>query len=245
MDQLKTAVGASTGTPLNDRAQLDQDNHAFRAHQAVLQKVVKDPVMNAMTTQYMNLNNAISNLANGPATPQAFAEAQQAIRANLGIKAGSGVDERNSTMLQNAGYNIDNLVQLATGKPTSIDQNDPDLRHIENLAANEKVNVRDFYGKRLALVAGGNDWVYKDPRYAMYAESLDPFLAAAKGQITPSSQVVKAQAQGGLPSEQTIRKAKAPLPTTGPNAAAPVRTKSLDQMSPAELDAYEAKLKGM
>lgn len=99
---------------------LDQTTHARN-----ISDINKDTGLNQLQTTFQNLNNAKTLFEKGGATPQEFAELQQAVRSNLGIKGGSGVDERSETYLKSIGINKDKLVQFLSGNPQSVLKDDP------------------------------------------------------------------------------------------------------------------------
>lgn len=194
------------------RQQGFEDRQVRMLHDRMLRDAVKDPQLAKYTTQYANLNNAISNLANADhMTPQQFDEAQQAVRANLGIKGSSGVDERSKTMLNSLGYNADRLMQMVTAKPADINQNDPIVQHIKQLAALEQNNVTDQFQRRMAPLLGRNKWIYENPRYDYLKEDLSPFSASMSAQVQNTPLMNQAVAKGNAYNPKN--------PTAAPRAA--------------------------
>lgn len=194
------------------KAQSFEDRQVQRIHAQMVGAAKRDPILKAYTTQYANLNNAISNLANADhMTPQQFDEAQQAVRANLGIKGTSGVNEREKTMLNSLGYNVDRLLQLVTAKPSNINQNDPIVQHVKQLAALEQNNIGAQAQRRIDAVLQGNDWIYNDPRYSYLKDSLNPFRASLSGQYQDTPLMKEAVSKGNAYSSKK--------PTAAPRAA--------------------------
>jgi len=170
-----------------------QDRMANMAHQKNIAALKKDPNLTARLNQMNNLGAALNNLSNAEhLTPQQFDEAQQAIRANLGIKGSSGIGERDKTQLNDLGLNADRWAQFLTGKPADIDKNDPMLGHIKDLARLEQDNINKQVNSRISAVTGGNDWLYSDPKYKKYKDSLDSLIGATKNQFNvPSGGLIK------------------------------------------------------
>ena len=194
------------------KAQSFEDRQVQRIHAQMVSQAKRDPILKAYMGQYSNLNNAISNLANADhMTPQQFDEAQQAVRANLGIKGTSGVNERDKTMLSSLGYNVDRLLQFATAKPSDIAQNDPIVQHIKQLAALEQNNINAQAERRIGAVLQGNDWIYNDPRYSYLKDSLLPFKQSLSGQYQNTPLMNQAVAKGHAYSNKN--------PTAPPRAA--------------------------
>lgn len=99
-------------------------------HKDLVNTVVNNPLTKQMLASVQNLNNAKSNFLAGGSTPQEFAEMQQAVRANLGIKGQSGVNERTETYLKSSGISRDSFVQFLTGNPQSIMESDPKFANV-------------------------------------------------------------------------------------------------------------------
>lgn len=198
-NQLMQELGRIEGTINNgaDRGQIAEDNRAFRAHSATVQAINKDPQLKERMTQYNNLGNSLSILANADTvTPQQLDEAQQSIRANLGIKGTGGVDERDRTRLNDVMLDVKRSLQKVTGKPQDVGADNAILAHVKNLANVERANVQAVNDARLNQVSQGQNWVYEDPVYGpKYKPSLDKLLNAAKASYTapvPAKQMVKA-----------------------------------------------------
>ncbi len=190
-----------------DPAQRIQDQAAYRGHAQNVLAAKKDPVLNDMFGRYRVVNDAISNLTNAHnLTPQQFHESQQAIRTALFPKGvQSGIDERAKNYIENSGYGIDNIVQMATGEPANISQNDPDIRHIEELAVNMKQNFKEGARNRLDFVTSGQGWIYDDPRYAHLADSLKKELETGNAQFKPTSNAQKGLNMRQAPGATNLR----------------------------------------
>jgi hypothetical protein len=145
-----------------NRAELQQSRLDFMAHQRNIQALKKDKPLNDKINQYQNLANALNNLSNAHTlTPQQIDEAQQTIRANLGIKGTSGIGEREKTFINSLGLTSERWSQFLSGDLSNIPKDSPIIRHIEDLAKLESDNVAKQVGTRMRAVTGGNDSVYK------------------------------------------------------------------------------------
>lgn len=117
------------------------DTQTERLHNQNVKSVIGDPTTTQLINTSNNLKNAISNFKQGGATPQEFAELQQAVRSNVGIKGTSGVDERGETYLNSLGVKKDKMMQFLTGDPQSVIQSDPKFAaQIEQIANLELAN---------------------------------------------------------------------------------------------------------
>lgn len=199
-------------TPTFDRQQQQQDRLDFMAHQRTLSAIRSDKNLRDKLVQYQNLGNAMSNLVNADhMTPQQFDEAQQAIRANLGIKGSSGVGERERTQLNALGISADRIQQILSGKPTDID-NPEFVDHIKDLAGLETNNIKQQYSGRLNAVAGGNASMYdRRPDLqgdlqgmigANQAQLVQPAAPAGHVKTAPRNQAQKAV--GATPALPTL-----------------------------------------
>lgn len=179
------AKAASMSQPGMTKQDMAQDRFANMAHQKNIQALKRDPQLLKQLTQTNNLGAALNNLANAEhITPQQFDEAQQAIRGNLGIKGNSGIGEREKSYLNSLGLDADRFQQFLTGDPKSMRPDDPFLMHIKNLAQLEQQNIQNQTNSRISAVTGGNDWMYNDPKYKKYKDSLDSLVGATKQQFT-------------------------------------------------------------
>ena len=115
-----------------------------RVHQNSLNEIEKDPNIRNLTTTYQNLDNAEKNFRMGGMSPQEFAELQQAVRANLGIKGGSGVSERQESYLRSLGLSGDSVMQFLTGDIQDVSKSDPKfVEQISKIVDIEKQNKRE------------------------------------------------------------------------------------------------------
>ena len=154
--------------------QLDK-RQAFQAHKQVVANLKNDPQLKQELTQLRNLDNASSIVAQAKnLTPQQIEEFQQSVRSNLGIKGGSGVNERAGTYLKSLGWRADEMAQFLTGSPASISQNDPLVRHIKELAQIESQNVKGQMQDRLDAVSGGYGSIYE--KYPEFKKDLDSLV---------------------------------------------------------------------
>lgn len=139
-----------------------QDTLTENTHQKVLARVLNDPNSRAKINQYQNLQGALNNVANAEKlTPQSIDEFQQAIRANLGIKGTSGVEERGKDYFNSSGLNYDRFKQFLTGDPVSISQNDEIVKHLKDLANLENKNIQNQMDKAVNSASAGNGSFYK------------------------------------------------------------------------------------
>ncbi len=174
-----------------------------REHEKVLGRINSNANVKTRLQQYQNLDNTLSNIANADhITPEMFDEAQQAIRANLGIKGGSGVGERELTQMKSVGLNVDRMKQFLTGMPSDVGQQNQFLAHIKNLAQLEKQNISQQFDKSLKASSGGHASMYS--RRPDLMEDLKDALEAQKGQLDPGMQAPAQQAppQGMLEKKQ-------------------------------------------
>lgn len=164
-------------------------------HDRVVGRIQKDPVLTKQFTQYSNLNNALTNFANAPtATPQAFDELQQAVRSNLGIKAGSAVGERERTTMNSLGLNTDRMIQFLTGNPQDIARDAGFAKHIKDLAALEQKNIRSQVDKRINTLSAGHASMYKSR--PDLRDDLNSLTETASSAYAPSAQT---ESQGSQP----------------------------------------------
>lgn len=185
MDMLTQALlakdVAGQANPTRDFAQQQQTRLDFQAHQQTVRAIRNDKNLRDKLVQYQNLGNALSNLTNADhMTPQQFDEAQQAIRANLGIKGSSGVGERERTQMNSLGISADRISQILSSKPTDI--NAPEMvDHIKNLAGLETRNIKNQYADRLNAVSQGNASMYA--RNPDLKSDLESMIGANQNQV--------------------------------------------------------------
>ena len=160
--------------------QLDK-RQAFQAHKQVVANLKNDPQLKQELTQLRNLDNASSIVAQAKnLTPQQIEEFQQSVRSNLGIKGGSGVNERAGTYLKSLGWRADEMAQFLTGSPASISQNDPLVRHIKELAQIESQNVKGQMQDRLDAISGGYGSIYD--KYPEFKKDLNNLMKSVSKQ---------------------------------------------------------------
>lgn len=158
-----------------------------REHERVLVRINSNPNIRTRLQQFQNLDNTLSNIANADhITPEMFDEAQQAIRANLGIKGGSGVGERELTQMKSMGLNADRFAQFLTGKPSDVSKQNEFLKHIQNLARLEKQNISSQFAKSLGAASAGHKSMY-DRRPDLFGDLQDA-IQMQKEQLSPGVQ---------------------------------------------------------
>ncbi len=170
-----------------DSLDVRKDTIDRREHERVLTRINSNPNVKTRLQQYQNLDNTLSNIANADhITPEMFDEAQQAIRANLGIKGATGVGERELTQMRSVGLNVDRMKQFLTGMPSDVGQQNQFLAHIKNLANLEKQNISSQFDKSLAAASGGHASMYK--RRSDLKEDLKDAISAQKDQLESAPQ---------------------------------------------------------
>jgi hypothetical protein len=129
-------------------------------------------------TQYNNLTNAVSNFKNGTPTTQSFHELQQSVRSNLGIKGGSGVDERSAAYLDGLGLKVADVAQFLSMTPQDIRKfkGAPFADHILGLAENERNNIRQQIEQKAGAAKAANGTFYD--RYPELGDDFTKFLGA-------------------------------------------------------------------
>lgn len=148
------------------RIDQSQDRLSQRVHAGAL-KELQDPTITQLQTSYQNLATAKNNFVNGGATPQDFAELQQAVRANLGIKGSSGVGERQEDYLKSLGINVDKAKQFITGDPQDVSKTDPALVHqMMGLVDLEMKNKQGNAAAQISQKVAGHASFYKRPNNA-------------------------------------------------------------------------------
>lgn len=147
----------------NNRSVLQGDRIQNQIHSKVVNSLGADKMLGQRLTQVNNLDNAVQAFQQGTATPQQFAELQQAVRSNMGIKSGSGVGEREEVYLKSLGINSAAVKQFITGKPQDI-QNFTDpamINHVMRLVAIEKDNVQKQADMRIKALTAGHESMYE------------------------------------------------------------------------------------
>lgn len=229
------------GRSLDDRMALADKRAADIAHRQTVQAIKTNRPLAQRIGQYQNLANALTVLTNADkVTPQQLHEAQQAIRSNIGIKGTGGVEERKETYYHSLGLNAANWQQFLTSKPVDIKHNKELMKHVKELAILEQANIESQYKDQLSALAAGHEWVYDNPEFAHYKKSLDSLLKNQAAQFKiPDREQIREQVHERLAATEPKKKAK-PKATPTPGT----RVKALEEMTDAELDAYEAQLKG-
>ncbi len=211
-----------------------------REHERVLTRINSNPNVKTRLQQYQNLDNTLSNIANADhITPEMFDEAQQAIRANLGIKGATGVGERENTQMRSMGLNAERFGQFLSGMPSDIGKQNAFLAHIQNLARLEKQNISGQFDKSLAASSGGHASMYN--RRPDLKEDLKDAINAQKSQLEDSPQQAPPQglirpkgflekAAGMLGFGQSAQ-AAAPTPAQHPQDAAAMQWVQQNQNS--------------
>lgn len=210
-DKVAQALALLASRQGNQENMLDQ-----RIHDKVVARLNNDKQLQSRLVQYQNLGNALTNFASAEhTTPQQLDELQQSIRANLGIKGGSGVGEREHTYINSLGLNADRLKQFITGNPTDIAKNAPLLKHLQDLAKLEQGNIRGQYESRMKSVTAGHDSLYK--RRPELRSDLDDLIQSNLAQIGGGQSIgsegaptggggliPSANAAGGAPEQKVI-----------------------------------------
>lgn len=147
----------------NNKSTLQADRIENQIHSKVVNSLGADKMLGQRLTQVNNLDNAVNAFQQGTATPQQFAELQQAVRSNMGIKSGSGVGEREEVYLKSMGINADAIKQFITGSPQDIRNNtNPEMiNHVLNLVNIEKGNVQKQADMRIKALTAGHESMYE------------------------------------------------------------------------------------
>lgn len=149
------------GNGRQTRMDLQTDRIDNAKHMRTLNAIRGDTNLKGTMQQYNNLSNALNNfLAMPNKTPQAIDEMQQTVRANLGIKGGSGVGERERDYFNSLGLNGARIGQFLTGKPANM-ENNAFANHMVDLAKAEMENIKKQRENRLSQVTAGNESMYK------------------------------------------------------------------------------------
>ena len=132
-------------------------------HNQNVKEVGKDPNILKWQGQYVNLSNAVKNMENGIVpTKESFAELQQAVRANLGIKGQTTGVERHASYFKGLGFNMQDAMQFLTMEPQSIESygGSQFLDHVKSLARSEQNNIRTNINKRASSLADAHRSFY-------------------------------------------------------------------------------------
>lgn len=172
---------------MNDRDRsfgLRSDATVQRNHEHALKAINDDHQLAPLLTTYQNLENAKQNFAKGGATPQEFAELQQAVRSNAGIKGGSGVGERSDTYLRSLGINKDKFMQFLTGDPQSVLASDPEFaKQILGLVELEQENKKKQAYAQIDKKATGFNTFYHRPGMEDYHRDFQSTIDQFKDQF--------------------------------------------------------------
>lgn len=153
-------------------------------HARALKDVQDDPITKQLVTSTNNLANAKANFEKGGATPQDFAELQQTVRANLGIKGTSGVGERESSYLKSLGIKADSMKQFISGNPQSVMDSDPAFaKQIMGLVDLEMKNKAAQAGKQIDQKAAGHQGFYNKPGHEQYSQDFNNVVNQQKAQF--------------------------------------------------------------
>lgn len=167
---LTTAVLNNRNVNQERSYDLRSESMNLNNHQKALRSITEDKQLNPLLTSYQNLENAKQNFIKGGATTQEFAELQQAVRSNAGIKGQSGVSERSDTYLKSMGINKDKFMQFITGDPQSVLKSDPKFaEQILGLVELEQENKRKQAMAQLDKKAAGFKTFYSRPGMEDYA----------------------------------------------------------------------------
>jgi hypothetical protein len=212
-----------------------QAQQVDRIHNQNVAEISKDPGIQKQQIQLNNLNNALSNISAGQApTPESFAELQQSVRSNLGIKGTSGVNERGSTFLKGIGMSPAEWEQFISMKPQDITKygGTEFLDHIKALATNEMNNVRTQAQQKVNTLVQAHQDFYK--RHPDLKKDYDNFTYHMGSDVLGTNPAQGAPtAPGGAPTP------KAPqAPAAGPD---------LSKLTPAQQKTFadtKAQFKG-
>lgn len=183
-DRLEIALKNSNN---NNKTALQADRLDQNNHTRIITKLGQDKMLGQRLTQVNNLDNATSAFQQGTATPQQFAELQQAVRSNMGLKGSSGVGEREEVYLKSLGINSAVVKQFITGKPQDISKfTDPSMiNHILNLVTIEKNNVKKQADQRIKALVAGHESMYE--RNPILKDDLDSAVQAVGQQFGEDS----------------------------------------------------------
>lgn len=164
-------------------------------HRDIINKAKTDKVLVQRLTQAQNLDNALVAFERGVATPQQFEELQQAVRANMGIKGTSGVQEREATKLRSMGQVGASLLQFVTGSPQDVNKfiNPAMIEHVKSLVDIERKNIRKQADQRLRAVTAGQGNMYI--RRPDLKADLEEAISAQSSQF---EQALPAESGGGV-----------------------------------------------
>lgn len=180
-------------------AQVRQQGVNLQTHTAAVKAITDDSYTKQLLTSKQNLENAIQNYEKGGATPQEFAELQQAVRANLGIKGQTGVGERQESYLKSVGLSIDKVNQFLSGNPQSVLESDPAFSNqILGLARLEVANKSQQGLQQIDKNSKRYKSFYQAPGMAAHQPDFEATLDAQKQQFAPQG-----QAAAGIPQQQT------------------------------------------
>lgn len=145
----------------NNQQSLQTDRMDRTDHRQVVSALNNNKPLAERASQYQNLQNAMSIVANAKnLTPQQIHEFQQSIRSNLGIKGSSGINERDKTQLDSLGLRADAFEQFLTGDPAKISQDNEMVKHIKDLANIEMGNIKNQYGDTMDAISSGHESLY-------------------------------------------------------------------------------------
>lgn len=190
IDLLKTQMNDQALRQLQTfagRKDLADYRAANQARDRILQRLSTNKDLGARLNAYQALDNALSNMAAGEVrTPEQFVEFQDAIIAGLGFARGqSGVNERADRRFNNLELKSSKLMQFLTSEPQDILKNKGLVKHLQDLARQEMVNVKSQYNKRLRALGAGYDRLLA--RHPDVKLDLADGLAAFAGQFeTPA-----------------------------------------------------------
>ena len=141
-------------------AQLDKRNENT-VHNNIVKGLKIDTALKADLEKYRGLDSALSIITNtDKVTPQQVHEFQQAVRKSLGIGGGSGVGEREATYIDTLGLRADAFRQFLTGTPADIAKDSEVIKHLKNLADEQKDLLRARKDKRINALISGYEHIY-------------------------------------------------------------------------------------
>lgn len=212
------AITADAGMYKADRMAEATQGRVSQRNEVIHGNITKDiyKATEKQLTQFNNLDNAVSNFHNGTApTPESFADMQQAVIANLGIKGNSGIQEREERRLKGIGLKAAEVMQFLSMKPQDINKfmGAPFAEHIIKLAQNEQQNIRQqvdrvvqskmaahksFYDKNPDLKSDAEHFV------DLHGKGFTPLNSAPPAEA--ASSLVNSTASTGAPSNDLLKR---------------------------------------
>lgn len=174
-----------------EKSQSIADTRDQSTHNQIIQHVQNDPILKQNTQRAQNLKGALSAYLAKDATPEAFHELQQAIRANIGAGAG-GVGERETGYMNSLGMNGAKWTEFLSGDTVNMDRNSPMLLQAKAQAQAELGTIdKNINDRVMQKVAGHNAFYKKHPTWKQdlvdTASGMMGDSSAAQGFLGPQS----------------------------------------------------------